>query len=135
MSQGSMVLLDAAGRRRSPATRPGYLAGRAPRNKGMQYPPDPPRPEEIIVVMRNAGRDRHGLRIRALIAILWRGGLRMSEALALNETDIDERRGSLLVRHGKGGKRRDAGMDQFGFEQLGAWLAQRVRCRPDHCSA
>jgi hypothetical protein len=31
MSQGSMVLLDAAGRRRSPATRPGYLAGRAPR--------------------------------------------------------------------------------------------------------
>ena len=59
MSQGSMVLLDAAGRRRSPATRPGYLAGRARRNKGMQYPPDPPRPEEIIVVMRNAGRDQH----------------------------------------------------------------------------
>ena len=102
MSQGSMVLLDAAGRRRSPATRPSYLAGRAPRNKGMQYPPDPPRREEIIVVMRTAGRDQHGLRIRALIAILWRGGLRISEALALNEPDIDERRGSLLVRHGKG---------------------------------
>ena len=100
MSQGSMVLLDAAGRRRSPATRPGYLAGRAPRNKGMQYPPDPPCPEEIIVVMRNAGHDRHGLRIRALIAILWRGGLRISEALALDETDIDERRGSLLMRRG-----------------------------------
>ena len=130
MSQGSMVLLDAAGRPRSPATRPGYLAGRAPRNKGMQYPPDPPRPEEIIVVMRNAGRDRHGLRIRALIAILWRGGPRISEALALNETDIDERRGSLLVHHGKGDKRREAGMDQFGFEQLGAWLAQRVLLPP-----
>jgi site-specific recombinase XerD len=130
MSQGSMVLLDAAGRRRSPATRPGYLAGRARRNKGMQYPPDPPRPEGIIVVMRNAGRDRHGLRIRALIAILWRGGLRISEALALNETDIDEHRGSLLVRHGKGDKRREAGMDQFGFEQLGAWLAQRVLLPP-----
>jgi hypothetical protein len=28
---GSLVLLDAAGRRRSPATLPGYLAGRAPR--------------------------------------------------------------------------------------------------------
>lgn len=130
MSQGSMVLLDAAGRRRSPATRPSYLAGRAPRNKAMQYPPDPPRPEEIIVVMRTAGRDRHGLRIRALIAILWRGGLRISEALALNEPDIDERRGSLLVRHGKGDKRREAGMDQFGFEQLGAWLARRVLLPP-----
>jgi site-specific recombinase XerD len=50
--------------------------------------------------MRQAGHDRHGLRIRALIAVLWRGGLRISEALALNETDIDERRGSLLIRHG-----------------------------------
>ena len=95
------VLIDAAGRRRSPATIPGHLAGRAPRNKGMQYPPDPPRPEEIIVVMRHAGQDRHGLRVRALIAVLWRAGLRISEALALNETDIDERRGSLLIRRGK----------------------------------
>jgi site-specific recombinase XerD len=126
MSSGSTVLLDAAGRRRSPATIPGYLAGRAPHNKGMQYPPDPPRPEEIIVVMRRAGHDRHGLRLRALIAVLWRGGLRISEALALRETDIDERRGSLLIRHGKGDKRREAGMDQFGFEQLAAWLIHRV---------
>jgi hypothetical protein len=69
MSNGSIVLLDAAGRRRSPATTPGYLTGRAPRNTGMQYPPDPPRPEEIILVMCQAGRDRHGLRIRALIAV------------------------------------------------------------------
>src|SRR5947209_8303969 len=91
MSETSMLLLDAAGRRRSPAPIPGYLAGRAPRNKGMEYPPDPPRPEEIILVMRRAGHDRHGLRIRALIAVLWRGGLRISEALALNETDVDQR--------------------------------------------
>ncbi len=126
----SIVLLDAAGRRRSPATVPEYLAGRAPRNKRMEYPADPPRPEEIILVMRQAGRDRHRLRIRALIAVLWRGGLRISEALALNETDVDERRGSLLVRHGKGDKRREAGMDQFGFEQLNAWLAHRVLLPP-----
>jgi site-specific recombinase XerD len=124
------VLIDAAGRRRSPATIPGHLAGRAPRNKAMQYPPDPPRPEEIIVLMRQAGRDRHGLRVRALIAVLWRGGLRISEALALNETDIDERRGSLLIRHGKGDKRREAGMDQFGFEQLAAWLTHRILLPP-----
>jgi site-specific recombinase XerD len=130
MSDRSLVLLDAAGRRRSPATIPGYLAGRAPRNKGLGYPPDPPRAEEIILVMRQAGHDRHGLRIRALIAVLWRGGLRISEALALNETDIDQRRGSLLIRHGKGDKRREAGMDQFGFEQLTAWLAHRVSLPP-----
>lgn len=100
MSNDSIVLFDAAGRRRSPATRPGYLAGRAPHNKGMQYPPDPPWAEEIILVMRQAGQDRHGLRIRALIAVLWRGDLRISEALALNETDVDPHRGSLMIRHG-----------------------------------
>jgi hypothetical protein len=61
----AVILLDAAGRRRSPATVPGYLAGRAPRSKGMEYPPDPPRPEEIVRVMRQADHDRHGLRIRA----------------------------------------------------------------------
>jgi hypothetical protein len=30
-----LPVLDAAGRRRSPATLPGYHAGRPPRNKGM----------------------------------------------------------------------------------------------------
>jgi len=91
----------------------------------MQYPPDPPRPEEIIVVMRQAGHDRHGLRMRALIAVLWPARLRISEALALNETDVDAARGSLLIRHGKGEKRREAGMDRFGSEQLAAWLTHR----------
>ena len=87
------------------------------------------------MVMRTAGHDRHGLRIRALIAILWRGGLRISEALPLNETDIDERRGSLLVRHGKGDKRREAGMDRFRFEQLAAWLGSGCSCHPCLCFA
>jgi hypothetical protein len=40
--------LDAAGRRRSPATLPGYHAGRPPRNKGMRYPADPPTIDEIV---------------------------------------------------------------------------------------
>ena len=125
-----VILFDAAGRRRSPATTPGFLGGRAPRNKGMEYPPDPPRPEEIVMVMRLAGDDRHGLRVRALIAVLWRAGLRISEALALAETDIDASTGSVLVRHGKGDKRREAGMDQFGFQQLAAWQAHRVLLPP-----
>ena len=45
--------LDSAGRRRSPATMPGYHAGRPPRNKGMRYPADPPTVEEIVAVMRH----------------------------------------------------------------------------------
>jgi hypothetical protein len=34
------TLLDAAGRRRSPATMPGFHRGRPPRNKGRRYPAD-----------------------------------------------------------------------------------------------
>lgn len=80
------VLLDAAGRRRSPATRPGFHCGRPPRNKGPRYPADPPAIEEIVAVMRQAGDTAHGLRTRALIIVLWRAGLRISEALALAES-------------------------------------------------
>jgi integrase len=84
--------LDAAGRRRSPATLPGFHAGRPPRNKGMRYPADPPTIDEIVAVMRHTSDDRHGWRARAMIAVLWRAGLRIQEALALAEHDLDHRR-------------------------------------------
>jgi integrase len=98
----SELLLDRAGRRRSPATMPGTHAGRAPGNKGLCYPADPPKVEEIIAVMRTAGDRPYGRRLRALIVIMWRAGLRIQEALALTEGDLDQRRGSLLVRRGRG---------------------------------
>jgi hypothetical protein len=73
----SRLLFDRAGRRRSPATMPGFHAGRPPRNKGLRYPADPPKVEEIVAVMRAAGDGAHGRRLRALIVILWRAGLRI----------------------------------------------------------
>jgi hypothetical protein len=57
----SELLLDAAGRRRSPATLPEFHAGR-PRNKGMRYAADPPTIEEIVTVMRHASDGVHGRR-------------------------------------------------------------------------
>src|ERR687890_1703689 len=86
------VLLDAAGRRRSPATTPGFHAGRPPRNKGRRYPADPPNVQEIFAVMRAADDSRHGQRLCGLIVVLWRAGLRIHEALALNEPDLTPRR-------------------------------------------
>jgi site-specific recombinase XerD len=63
--------------------------------------------------MRAAGDRPHGRRLRALIVLLWRAGLRIHEALALTEGDLDQRRGSLLIRHGKGGRRREVGLDAW----------------------
>ena len=85
----SVPLLDCAGRRRSPATLSSFHQGRPPRNKGLRYPPEPPTVEEIVAVMRNAGDDRDGVRLRGVIVVLWRAGLRISEALALSESDLD----------------------------------------------
>jgi site-specific recombinase XerD len=77
--------------------------------------------------MRAAGETIHGQRLRALIVVLWRVGLRISEALALTEPDLDPRRGAVLVRRGKGGRRREIGIDDWAWEQLQPWLTVRVQ--------
>jgi len=58
--------------------------------------------------------------------VLWRAGLRIQEALSLAETDLDQRRGSVLVRHGKNDRRREVGVDAWGWSALQPWLADRV---------
>ena len=101
-----MVCSAAAGRRRrrrSPATRPGFRAGEAPRNKGQRYTADRPTVDEIVAVMRQAAHTRHGRRLNALIVVLWRAGLRIREALSLTETDLDRKRPDL-----ESGRPRDA---------------------------
>jgi site-specific recombinase XerC len=44
----------------------------------------------------------------------------------LAESDLDRARGSVHVRRGKGGKRRQVGMDRWAWEQLDPWLDARV---------
>lgn len=119
------AVLDSAGRRRSPATLPGFHAGRSPRNKGMRYPADPPTVEEIIAVMRDAGDNRHGWRLRAFdrCALAWwtahPGGAHTRRARPRPAAWI------AAVRNGKGGRRREIGMDAWGWEQLRPWLTSR----------
>ncbi len=84
--------------------------------------------------MRAAGHDMHGRRLRGLIVMLWRAGLRIQEALAVGEADLDHRRGALLVRRGKGGRRSEVGMDARGWTELQPWLELRVEL-PVRCSA
>jgi site-specific recombinase XerC len=74
----------------------------------LQYPPDPRQDkgarstvEEIVAAMRCAGETVSGLRAQALIVLLWRAGLQISEALALSESDLNAARGAVLVRRGK----------------------------------
>src|SRR4051794_21873257 len=117
----SKVLLDATVVGDHPQRCPGSTPGDRRANTGRRYPADPPTVAEIVAVMRQVGSDLHGRRLRGLIVVLWRAGLRIHEALALSEADLDPR-GSVLVRRGKGGRRRQVGMDDWACEQLEPWL-------------
>jgi hypothetical protein len=75
--------VDVAGRRRSPATFSEFHLGRSPGSKGRRYPADPARVEEIVAVMRVAGEGVAGDRIRGLIVVLWRAGLRIQRRSTL----------------------------------------------------
>ncbi|MBV9338528.1 MAG: tyrosine-type recombinase/integrase [Solirubrobacterales bacterium] len=76
--------------------------------------------------MRAAGDSPDGLRLRGVVVMLWRAGLRISEALSLNESDLDSDRGAVLVRRGKVDKRREVGMDRWGWAHLEPWLELRA---------
>ena len=135
MSSMQQPLLDAAGHGRSPATMPGYHRGRPPKNKGLSFPADPPRVEEIVAVMRAAGDGPDGARLRALIVILWRAGLRISEALDLAETDLDRARGAVGVRRGRAVAGARWGWTDGRGTSWSRGKSFARRCRSERCSA
>lgn len=66
-----------------------------------------------------------GVRNRALIAVCWRCGLRIGEALALAVKDFEADSGTLVVQRGKGGKRRVLGVDAGTVALVSRWLELR----------
>ncbi len=87
-------------------------------------------PEVIALIRACSTRAPTGVRNRALIAVLWRSGLRISEALALELRDLDLQAGSLRVRHGKGDKSRTVGVDEQTSALLARWLDRRRKLSP-----
>jgi site-specific recombinase XerD len=81
-----------------------------------------------------------GVRNRALLAVMWRCGLRIAEALALLPADVDLAEGVLHVRHGKGDKARRLGVDDTTAALLARWIDRRSalglnrRGRPLFCT-
>jgi integrase len=88
---------------------------------------------EIEALLRACSRRAPtGIRNAALIAVLWRCGLRLGEALDLWPQDVDLDDGTLIVQHGKGGRRRVVGLDAGTCSLITEWLrvrAVRVRSR------
>lgn len=64
-------------------------------------------------------------RMRALIALMWRAGLRLDEALSLRPIDVDDEYKTIRVLRGKGSKARTVAIDDYGLSLIHDWTAVR----------
>jgi site-specific recombinase XerD len=87
-------------------------------------------PEVLALLAAVKGPRLTATRNRALLAVLYRSGLRISEALSLEPKDIDMAAGSIRVLFAKGGRARTVGVDPGALAILSEWLALRPQVGP-----
>jgi integrase/recombinase XerD len=96
--------------------------------RSRRRPPEVLTPDEVrALIGACSNRAPTGIRNRALIAVLWRCGLRVGEALALEPRDVDLDAGTLRVRHGKGDRSRTVGLDTQAMALIARWMDRRQR--------
>ncbi len=95
-------------------------------NKGQKYPAEVLTPSEVTSILAQCStRAPSGIRNRALLTLLYRSGLRISEALALRPSDIDLEKGSIRVLHGKGDKATTRAFHPSATDALARWMDTR----------
>lgn len=101
-----------------------------PTNAGRKLPPEPLTVAEVQQLLAAASnRSSSGIRLRALIGVMYGAGLRLNETLTLEPRDVDTQAGIVRVRNGKGQKARTVGIDPHGAALLDRWLDRRGRLR------
>jgi site-specific recombinase XerD len=120
-------VFDRRGYYRSPVTLPSYRQGKPAPNKGRKFPAEPLTMRELDAILRQCGKGPAGRRNAALIVVMARGGLRVSEALALRSKDLDLERGRVAVLHGKGDKARVVALDPGACALVERWARERKR--------
>lgn len=78
----------------------------------------------FVACVRNFDPVR-GSRDAAIVALIYGGGLRRSEACKLTFEDWDPSDGSVAIRHGKGDKDRIVFLPEKTIEAMAAWIAVR----------
>ena len=94
--------------------------------KGNVLPPEPLERSEVqALIAACSTRAPTGVRNRALIAVLWRGCLRITEALSLKPADFNPDKGTLRILKGKGKKSRTVALNPEAAALLSRWLERR----------
>lgn len=97
-----------------------------PRNLGKKFPPEPLTADEVRSLMNaTSKRGACGVRDRALIAILYRAGLRISEALNLKVANVDMNTGVISLLKTKSKEPRRVGADSATLAYIQHWLDVR----------
>jgi site-specific recombinase XerD len=113
------------------ATTPTSSSTKTSASTSRRRPPEVLSEVEAIALLKACStRAPTGVRNRALIAVLWRCGLRVSEALSLELRDIDLDAGTVRVRHGKGDRSRTVGLDEQTTALLARWIDRRRKLSP-----
>ena len=95
-------------------------------NKGKKLPPEVLTPDEVRALIRACSRrSPTGIRNAALLAVLYRAGLRISEALALLPKDLDQDLATLRILRGKGDRARTVALDDVSLALVERWLDKR----------
>lgn len=109
----------------------GGVKGERPGNYGRRFPPEPLTPDEVAAIIGECStRSRTGIRNRALLVLLYRSGLRISEAIALKESDVKLETHTITVLHGKGDKASARGLHPSAEDTVRRWIDIRKSLRP-----
>jgi len=96
------------------------------RRPARRLPPEVLSNDEVLALLAACGDSPTGVRHRALLALLYRSGLRLNEALQIRPEDLDLANGAIRVLFGKGGTWRTVGVDAGAAALIEAWLAARA---------
>ncbi len=96
-----------------------------PKRKPRKQPVEILTVDECRALIRHCGRGETSFRNRAIIAVLWRAGLRVSECLDLRPKDVEIKTGAVRVLHGKGDRARTVGLDVDAMTHVERWLEKR----------
>lgn len=98
--------------------------------RGRTFPVEVLTPAEVRALMSACSRrGACGARDRAMIATMFRAGLRVGELTSLSPKDIDLATGEVHVLHAKGGKHRVVAVDQETCALIELWLVRRAEHR------
>lgn len=104
----------------------GQQPGQPAPNKGRKYPAEPLTAEEVGALIGQCSRRAPtGIRNRAMLTLLYRSGLRVSEILALRPSDVNLARHSIRLLDTKSGKAQTRGFHPSADDALARWIDTR----------